>query len=750
MAAVARVGVELTTTKAVQEANKLKAAVQRLSTQAPKATNSVQAVGNAAQRTGRQAASATANIQRFGVAFRSVIAPIVAVTASVNFLGKSLKVFGERQADTAALAAGLARLGKGSDELERLAKIADKLGKQTLFDEEDFVKGFKLLSTFKNIGTESYERVAVAAADLSEDLGTNLNSTFLQLAKALEDPVRGLTALSRSGTTFNEQQKTQIKTLVESGRQAQAFEEILRAVEGQVKNSAKAAGSAGFAGAMDTLGENFREFQSVVGEKAEPAATAFVTALSNMFKNLAKVNPQLIDAVGQFGKLAISLGIVVGAYKALKTAIAAAAAAKAFLLTLTGVGLLKVLAAGVAAKVVYDKLGESVQEAATTLKTQREQTEGLNGNSAKSNALAEKRKQILQAQTQSLNNQAAALGKQVNAESIRLKRDTAFGQARNKVYQEQISAELKINRLAIQRAKQKGNTFAVLQLELRQVELVYQQTVAQVKAEAERARLKVRQVEIETKELEIANLRKKAEGKLQEADKQALALQKQVLGIAKFNVKVAAQVAEQQIRGAQATAIASKEALRFAYSQERAAQAANRTANAVARTARAAGGGGSRAGDTEEDFGTYKPVSAMDRFMSRDVYGRPIKRYATDRPGSFTLTPMAEGGYVTRPTNALIGEAGENEYVIPESRMGSAIRRYTRGARGESVVEGSGETSAAGRKRSGAVVNISTGPVMRMDDQDYVTVSDLNEAVGSVAVAMSSGSEVYGGSTRLS
>jgi len=82
--------------------------------------------------------------------------------------------------------------------------------------------------------------------------------------------------------------------------------------------------------------------------------------------------------------------------------------------------------------------------------------------------------------------------------------------------------------------------------------------------------------------------------------------------------------------------------------------------------------------------------------------------------------------------------------------MGSAIKRYARGARGESVVEGSGETSAAGRKSSGAVVNISTGPVMRMDDQDYVTVSDLNEAVGSVAVAMSSGSEVYGGSTRLS
>ena len=111
---------------------------------------------------------------------------------------------------------------------------------------------------------------------------------------------------------------------------------------------------------------------------------------------------------------------------------------------------------------------------------------------------------------------------------------------------------------------------------------------------------------------------------------------------------------------------------------------------------------------------------------------------------------LAEGGYVTRPTNALVGERGENEYVIPESKMGNAIKRYARGARGESVVEGSSETSAAGRKRSGAVVNISTGPVVQMDGQDYVTVSDLNEAVGNVAAAMSSSdSEGYGGKTRL-
>ena len=49
---------------------------------------------------------------------------------------------------------------------------------------------------------------------------------------------------------------------------------------------------------------------------------------------------------------------------------------------------------------------------------------------------------------------------------------------------------------------------------------------------------------------------------------------------------------------------------------------------------------------------------------------------------------FAEGGFVTGPTRALIGEGGEPEYVIPASKMGSAMARYAAGARGEGVLGG--------------------------------------------------------------
>ena len=52
----------------------------------------------------------------------------------------------------------------------------------------------------------------------------------------------------------------------------------------------------------------------------------------------------------------------------------------------------------------------------------------------------------------------------------------------------------------------------------------------------------------------------------------------------------------------------------------------------------------------------------------------------------FSLPPLlAEGGYVTKPTNAIIGEGGEPEYVIPFSKMGTAMANFADGARGEDV-----------------------------------------------------------------
>ena len=267
---------------------------------------------NGIRNTGRAAASATANVQRFGIAFRSVLGPLVAVTGAVTFLSRSLSVLGERQADVAALKNGLRGLTtNGTAALDSLLASADKLGKQTLFNDEDFRKGFKLLTSFRTIGVSTYERVATVGADMAQVLGQDVNSVLLQVAKALEAPEVGLTALQRSGTRFTEQQKEQVKAMVAAGKTAEAQQFILAELERQYGGAAKAAGKAGFAGAVDSLGEVFRDFQETVGAVIEPIAVGFVNALTAAFtymneayKGLVKLTKafaplgQVLDAVG--------------------------------------------------------------------------------------------------------------------------------------------------------------------------------------------------------------------------------------------------------------------------------------------------------------------------------------------------------------------------------------------------------------------------------------------------------------------
>jgi hypothetical protein len=76
---------------------------------------------------------------------------------------------------------------------------------------------------------------------------------------------------------------------------------------------------------------------------------------------------------------------------------------------------------------------------------------------------------------------------------------------------------------------------------------------------------------------------------------------------------------------------------------------------------------------------------------------------------------LATGGYVTGPTNALIGEGGEPEYVIPASRMSGAMARYASGARGESVLGGGTPQ-----------VNVSySGSTVQLDGQSYISRRDV-------------------------
>jgi len=100
----------------------------------------------------------------------------------------------------------------------------------------------------------------------------------------------------------------------------------------------------------------------------------------------------------------------------------------------------------------------------------------------------------------------------------------------------------------------------------------------------------------------------------------------------------------------------------------------------------------------------------------------------------FPTGAFAEGGFVTGPTNALIGEGGEPEYVIPQSKMSAAMSRYSRGARGESVIPSSGTSteSAGGTAIATAPIDVRY-TVERINSVDYVTADQFQAGMRQAA-----------------
>ena len=192
----------------------------------------------ATTRAGKAAATATGNIQRMGIAFRSTIGPIVAAYGALNFFGRAVGVAGERQADINLLANGLKRLGGSAADLKKLQDQANQFGNATLFNQEDFIKGAGVLTSFTDVAISEYQRLIKVAGDLAQTNGTDVRSSLLQVAKAVNAPVEGITALTRSGVQFTKEQKELVKQLVATGQKAKAQELILRELEGQYKGNA--------------------------------------------------------------------------------------------------------------------------------------------------------------------------------------------------------------------------------------------------------------------------------------------------------------------------------------------------------------------------------------------------------------------------------------------------------------------------------------------------------------------------------
>jgi hypothetical protein len=234
---------------------------------------------------------------------------LTALTAMGASAIKAAEEAGVADARLAQIAKSMGLFGKETDTVvARLQDFADTTMKATAIDDEIIKSTQAKLLTFKELAKTadvaggSMDRATLAAIDLAAAGFGSAETNAAQLGKALQDPIKGLTALTRSGVTFTEVEREKIKAMVASGDILGAQNEILSAIESQVGGTAEATATGS---AKMTVA--FGEMQESLGKALLPLFEKFVPLVTGFFDFVAKNSGVVTVLAGIMGALAAAI-----------------------------------------------------------------------------------------------------------------------------------------------------------------------------------------------------------------------------------------------------------------------------------------------------------------------------------------------------------------------------------------------------------------------------------------------------------
>jgi phage-related protein len=185
--------------------------------------------------------------------------------------------------------------GYSVEQMQELASSMSAAEGMSLFPDDAILSAQNVLATFTKIEGVQFAGATQAALDMAQALGTDLNGAAMQMGKALNDPVKGLTALSRAGVSFTAEQQAMVEAMVESGDVAGAQNLILNEMAVQFGGSALKATET-FEGSMILLSEGVEGAKGAIGDALLPVLTRF-TNLAISF-----LLPALTDILAGFGE----------------------------------------------------------------------------------------------------------------------------------------------------------------------------------------------------------------------------------------------------------------------------------------------------------------------------------------------------------------------------------------------------------------------------------------------------------------
>ncbi|MCW2957136.1 MAG: 20, gp20 [Thermoleophilia bacterium] len=299
-----------------RDADRAADSTSRLGREADQADRHLGRMGGAARRAG----GALARIAKAG-AFAGVAAAAVGVGALAAGLFQGFQ-------DAAALQTILAKTnavitstgGVAKVSAKGIVNMADELESLSGVDGDAIINAQNLLLTFTKVRNgvgetnHVFDLATKAAVDMAVALGQDPSAAAMQLGKALNDPIKGVSALGKAGVSFSEDQKKTIKQMVATNRVMDAQKIILGEMQVQFGGAAKAAGS-GFEGSMarakDAIGDLFRDVATPLLDPVTEQIERFSTYVNDrLAPAMVTFSEEFIAGVGAGGRFRDRLGEV--------------------------------------------------------------------------------------------------------------------------------------------------------------------------------------------------------------------------------------------------------------------------------------------------------------------------------------------------------------------------------------------------------------------------------------------------------
>jgi hypothetical protein len=187
-----------------------------------------------------------------------------------------------------------------ADDIEA---FADHLGNATLTSQEAVIEVSRNLVNAAAISEENLFRTLTAAQDFAEGTGKSLETVSTSLA----NPERAIRLLTQAGIGLRAEQEELVKSLVDTGREAEALDIVLSQIEGSFAGAGEAAAQS-LAGSLDTLGEEFNDLLRAFGTGAQEPLAELV---NNIILGLGELEG-LASQVGEFFGEVLARGIELG------------------------------------------------------------------------------------------------------------------------------------------------------------------------------------------------------------------------------------------------------------------------------------------------------------------------------------------------------------------------------------------------------------------------------------------------------